>query len=255
MHSCETALTRLVDMWTSNMEKGLHNGIILLDLRKAFDLVNTDVLLEKLKIYQCDERTLNWFKSYLQGRIQCVQFKSKISDTITMTHGIPQGRIQELLLFILFMNDLPLHIESELEMYADDSTLCATGKTVEGLDLKLNNDMDCVNVCCNNNHMVGNGDKTKAMLITTYQKESNLPKKEPTIFFNKTQLKNVNSEKLLCVKIVNHLIWKDYVNIIAKTISGNLALFRRFMKYLRHQTRITCYKAYIQPHIDYCNTI
>ncbi len=49
MHSCETVLIRLVDMWTFNMEKGLLNGIILLDLIKAFDLVNIGVLLEKLK--------------------------------------------------------------------------------------------------------------------------------------------------------------------------------------------------------------
>ncbi len=143
MHSCETALTRLVDMSISNMEKGLLNSSILLDLRKAFDLVNTDVLLEKLKIYQCDERTLNWFKSYLQGSIQCVQFKSKISDTITLTNGVPQGSILRPLHLIHFMNDLPLHVESELDMYANDSTLCATGKTVEDLD--LNNNIDCVN--------------------------------------------------------------------------------------------------------------
>ena len=115
--------------------------------------------------------------------------------------------------------------------------------------------MDCVNDWCNNNHMVGNGDKTKAMLITTYQKESKFPKKELTIFFNNTQLKNVNSEKLLGVEIDKHLTWKDHVNKTAKTISRNLALFRRIKKYLPHQTRITCYKAYIQPHIDYCNTI
>ena len=126
-------------------------GIILLDLQKAFDLVNTDVLLEKLKIYQCDEKTLNWFKSYLQGRTQCVQFKSKISDTIPMTPGVPQGSILGPLLFILFMNDLPLHVDSELDMYADDSTLCATGETVDELNLKLNDDMECVNDWCNVN--------------------------------------------------------------------------------------------------------
>ncbi len=50
-HSCETALTRLVDKSTSNMEEGLLNDIVLLDLRKAFDLVNTDILLQKLEIY------------------------------------------------------------------------------------------------------------------------------------------------------------------------------------------------------------
>ncbi len=174
-----------------------------------------------------------------------------------MTHGVPQGSILGPLLFILFMNDLPLHVESELDMYADGSTLCATGKTVEDLDLKLNNDVDCVNDWCNNNHMVGNGDKTKAMLITTYQKESKLPKKELTIF-STTQLKNVNSEKLLGFKIDKHLTWKDHVNKTAKTISmisRNKALFRRIKKYLPNQTRITFYKAYIQPHINYCKTI
>ncbi len=66
-HSCETALTRLVDKWTSNMEEGLLNGIVLLDLRNAFDLVNTDILLQKLEIYNFDDNSLCWFKSYLQG--------------------------------------------------------------------------------------------------------------------------------------------------------------------------------------------
>ncbi len=59
----------------------------------------------------------------------------------------------------------------------------------------------------------GNGDKTKAMLITTYQKESKLPKKELTNLFNNTQLTNVNSEKLLGVNIDKHLTWKDHIHV------------------------------------------
>ncbi len=60
------------------MEKGLLNGVVLLDLIKAFDLIDTDVLLHKLSLYQCNDLTINWFKSYLQGREQCVIFKGNL---------------------------------------------------------------------------------------------------------------------------------------------------------------------------------
>ncbi len=122
------ALTKIIDKWTSNMEKGLLNGVVLLDLRKAFDLVDTDVLLHKLSLYQCDDLTINWFKSYLQDREQCVIFKGNLSITNTVAHGVPQGSILGPLLFITFMNDLPLYIDSPLHMYADDSTIHVTGK-------------------------------------------------------------------------------------------------------------------------------
>ncbi len=77
----------------NNMEEGLLKEVILLDVRKAFGLVNTNVLLHKLKIYQCNEITIDWFKSYLQSKCQCVSFKGKLSDVKTVTHGIPQWMI------------------------------------------------------------------------------------------------------------------------------------------------------------------
>ncbi len=141
-------------MCISNIEKGLLNGIILLDLRKAFDLVDTDSLLKKLSVYQCDKNTIDWLKSYLQNREQCVQFTGKISDTKPVTHGVPQGSILGPLLFIVFMNDLLLHVDTSLDMYADDSTLGASGKTIEDLEVKLNSDMTKVNKWCKDNKMV-----------------------------------------------------------------------------------------------------
>ncbi len=125
-------LIEFLDKWTSNMEKCLLNSIVLLDLRKAFDLVNTDILLQKREIYNLDNNSLCWFKLYLQGQHQCAQFKRKISKTRLVTHGMPQGSILGLLLFIIFMNNLPLYVNSDLYMFANDSTLHAVAKTLDG---------------------------------------------------------------------------------------------------------------------------
>ncbi len=106
----------------------MENGIFV-DLRKAFDLVNTNILLNKLALYQCDESSISWFTSYLQGRTQCVPFKSATSPTIPVTNGVLQGSILSPILFITFMNDLPLNIMSNTDMYADDPYIHTNAKT------------------------------------------------------------------------------------------------------------------------------
>ncbi len=194
------------------------------------------------------QNTIDWLKSYLQNREQCVQFKGKISDIKPVIHGVPQGSILGPLLFIAFMNDLPLHLDSSLDMYADDSTLGASGKTIEDLEVKLNSDMAKVNKWCKDNKMAINCAKTQVMLVTTYQKEAKLDSTHVHAICDNTELEKVNSNKLLGVIIDKSLTWKFHIDKTAKSICGNTALLRRIRKYLPHQTRITFYKNYITPH-------
>ncbi len=140
-----------------------------MDLRKAFNLVDTDVLLKKLV---CDEHSVSWFKSYLQNRRQFVKFKTKISDKKPVTHGVPQRSILGPSLFIMFMNDIPLHVNSSFDMYTDDYTIGATRRTVN-IEHKLNPDMEKVDIWYESNRMSTNCDTTKVMLIT-----NNLQKKK-----------------------------------------------------------------------------
>lgn len=192
--SCETALAQMLDVWYQNIEHGDINGVVFLDLRKAFDLVDHNILLHKMKLYQCCDTTLSWFQSYLCGRTQKVSIQGHLSESNDIICGVPQGSILGPLLFSIFINDLPLRMEhSSLSMYADDSTLNATGKLVSEIETKLNLDLDNVSSWCNENRMVTNVDKTKAMIITTRQKYRFLDKTDLELFLQGGRLSTERS--------------------------------------------------------------
>ncbi len=101
--------------------------------------------------------------------------------------------------------------------------------------------------------MAANTDKTKCMLITTFQKATRLPRTDLNIVLDNATLDNVDSEKLLGVIVDKYLTWKHLVDKTAKTISKNIALLRRIKRHIK--PTLTFCKTHIQPHLDYCNTI
>ena len=254
-HSCETALLKIIDTWIDAMNRGDLNGVIFIDLRKAFDLVNHDLLLQKLQLYHCNDRSLAWFKSYLSDRKQCVRFNGQLSDTQEVTVGVPQGSILGPLLFIIFINDLCLHCENNLDMYADDSTIHAQRRSTGELETTLNRDLENVGNWCDENKMAINSTKTHSMLVTTWQKLIHLDKKELDLEYKGTVLGKSTSEKVLGLIIDKHINWNEHVKLIHKKVSAKLAIFRKIKNHLPIKYRKLYYSAFVLPHLDYCSTV
>ena len=121
-HSTELAALEFVDRIKLEMDRKKIPLSIFLDLSKAFDTLNHDILLTKLRLYGIQGWTLNWFQSYLTKRTQYVQYNDTSSYLREIETGVPQGSTLSPLLFILYMNDI--HTVSQkftFILYADDT--------------------------------------------------------------------------------------------------------------------------------------
>ena len=120
-------LIDLIEEITSSLDKGLYVVSLFLDLSKAFDTVNHQILLNKLKYYGLQQSEYNWFQSYLNNRKQQVHANGVASDTRFISTGVPQGSILGPLLFIIFINDLPKSSTFfSTRLYADHTSLTAS---------------------------------------------------------------------------------------------------------------------------------
>ena len=140
--STTTSIAKNTNQWYINMDKGLLNGIIFLDLKKAFDCVNHDILIKKLSYFGCRGSTLNWFKSYLNRKQTC-KINQTTSKCRTIRCRVPQGSNLGPILFLIYVNDLPNCLKTTTaSMFADDTNLTASGDTITNIEVKLNKDMD-----------------------------------------------------------------------------------------------------------------
>ena len=218
---------------------------ILLDFSKAFDKVCHRKLLLKLEHYGINGNILSWIEDFLSGRTQNVVVRGTNSENSPVTSGVPQGTVLGPLVFLVYINDMPLTVESSLPLFADDSLLYRIIKKLADshiLQTDLNNLVQWEHDWSTEFHP----DKCKYLRITNKRKIINA-----SYFIHGVQLENVDQAKYLGLTITKNLSWKKHIsNIISKATNVRLYLQRNLL-YFDKESKLLCYKVFVRPILEY----
>ena len=254
-HSCATALLNIVDKWLRNMDEGRVNGVLLVDLSKAFDTVNHEILLHKLHEIGCNDLAVKWFRSYLCNRTQKVSYKCHLSESMGINVGVPQGSILGPLLFSIFINDLPSEIaNAQVEMYADDTTIHTAATDIDVITSRLTEAAHQLTTWLKRNRLVLNVKKTKLLLIGSSRKLNEL-KESPRVTVYDQEIECVDSAKILGVVIDSNLNFHKHVDSIFKTASSKLYVIRRLKPFVPLSELSILFNALVMPHLLYCSSV
>ena len=148
------------------MDKGQYTAMVFIDLKKAFHSVDHEILLKKLTKYGIIGLENTWFASYLENRMPFCRVNGVSSNLDNINCGVPQGSCLGPLLFLLYINDLPFSLQnSQVTMYADDTTISYSSNNIDDLNYKLNRDLNCLKQWLRGNKLSLNVIKIQAMVV------------------------------------------------------------------------------------------
>jgi len=258
------AIMQLVDKINSAVEKNETTLGIFLDLSKAFDTIDHDILLYKLEHYGFRGIVLKWFTNYLKNRKQYVCYNNCESELKDVVCGVPQGSILGPLLFIIYVNDI-INTSNILNfiLFADDTTILYSHKDIVSKVQLINEELNEVSNWFRANKLSVNATKTNYMILGTphmtsrfgytYNAGNNNSGLTETfnIILDDTALERVDNTKFLGVYIDECLTWKCHINCIAKTISRNVGVMNKMKHYVPDRILHSLYCTLVLPYVNY----
>ena len=241
-----SALKHVYENWNENRI----STCIFIDFSRAFDSIDHNIFLRKLKLYGMSEKCITFLSSYIDSRTQCTKINGYTSPNAKLECGTAQGSILGPLFFILYVNDIFKYVinNERLTMYADDTLLVEQGETQELSISACQEAMSEVYAWCVLNRLTINIDKTKYMIVSQNSKDVDNP---PPITIANTPLQYVHKYEYLGVLLDDKLNMNGHIEHVVKKVQAKLCVLRKFRRHISENTALRLYKTLIMCHMDY----
>lgn len=255
--SINMAIYNLLSEVMLKMDKRIPIVSLYMDLTKAFDHVDHDILLDKLFKYGIRGNAHDLIRSYLIGRdqyteVNCISSKTKYRTTYKSEHkiikyGVPQGSVLGPLLFIIYVNDLPKVVNNKMTLFADDTTVLFHNKDINNLVTDINSSLTCIIKWLECNNLNINLDKTKVMNF----KQRNNGIQKLHISYSGKQIDEINTIKFLGLYLDSDMKWKSHIDYVCKKLSKFAFALRMLRKVVNTNTLLTAYHGCVSSTLRY----
>lgn len=262
-HGTETALATVTDDIISASDSGDGSILVLLDFSRAFDCINTELLLAKIMYYGVSSASCDWFRSYLTGRKQYVETSVENgslaqSDLISVSRGCPQGSILSPLLFILYTADLIKRITNcKVHLYADDTQLYHSFKpqNTEQAVKMINEDLKSILVWSHENALVLNPQKSKFLVLGTKHQRNSVVEQSPRIQINGEDIERVLSARNLGLVIDGDLRFEQHVQLKIRNAFYRLKVLYTIRNFLTEKVRSLLTESLVLSLLNYGDVV
>lgn len=248
-HSTKLALISLTEEIRRYLDSGQFACGVFIDLQKAFDTVDHDILLRKLELYGVRGIANKWFRSYLSNRIQYVSYLNSKSTCKNISVGVPQGSVLGPLLFLIYINDLCNALQfSKTSLFADDTSIIYSDLCLQNIEDRINLDLDNLFIWLCANKISLNITKTKILLFRNVHKilNHNLEFK-----INSQPIYLSQSVKYLGVTLDHFMNWSLYTKSLCSKLNSANGAISRLRHYVPRTTLIQIYYALFFSHLNY----
>ena len=234
-----------MESWKKARDDGLCVSILSTDMSKAFDSLHPPLLLSKLKAYGFEDNTIKLFESYLRDRENCVKIGCYSSTPRAVNRGCPQGSALGPLLWNIFQNDLPYHMDTRLSMYADDHQIFHVGYDSSEVISKLRESAETATKWYESNLLMGNLEKYQTMNIGRSTVD--------TLSLNGKEIRTAEELQLLGVTIDSQMDFNNHISALCKRASQKIGVLMRLRNLIPTTAKLHLFKAAILPHLTYCH--